>query len=63
MKCPLCGYEFNEMESKEGCSSCHVFGACNMIRCPNCGYEMPPEPKFIKRLKKWRKGDGDKQQD
>lgn len=61
MKCSLCGCEFNEQEGKGGCNTCHVFGACNMIRCPNCGYETPAEPKIIKRFKKWRKKDGNKQ--
>jgi len=60
MKCPLCGHEFNEAESKAGCSTCHIFGPCKMIRCPQCGYETPSEPKFIQRLKKWRKKDGKK---
>jgi ribosomal protein S26 len=61
MKCPLCGYEFNEQESKAGCSTCHILGACKMIRCPNCSYETPSEPKIIKRLKTWRYKDGNKQ--
>ena len=62
MKCSLCGYHFNEQESKGGCSTCHVFGACKMIRCSNCGYETPSEPKIIKRLKNWRKKDGTNRQ-
>jgi hypothetical protein len=24
-----------------------------MIKCPNCGYEVPEEPKIIKALKAW----------
>jgi hypothetical protein len=31
-----------------------------MLRCPNCGYETPPEPGFIKKLKEWRKRDAKK---
>jgi hypothetical protein len=26
-----------------------------MIKCPNCGYEIPMEPKLIKTIKGWRK--------
>ena len=60
MKCPLCGHTFNEDQARGGCSACNLFSACKMLRCPNCGYEPPPEPAFIKKLKEWRKRDAKK---
>lgn len=41
-KCPLCGNEFG-MGSATACQSCPMGGSCNMIKCPNCGYEFIPE--------------------
>jgi uncharacterized Zn finger protein len=62
MKCPLCGLEFDESEVSKACSGCHISRSCNLVRCPNCGYESPIEPKFIKKIKQWRskKNDSDK---
>ena len=57
MKCPLCGNEFREEESKAACQGCPLAGACHMVRCPNCGYDMPPEPKLPKVFKAWRRKD------
>ena len=50
MKCSLCGYTFNELEASSGCASCGFSKGCDLVRCPNCGYEAAPEPKWIKRL-------------
>jgi hypothetical protein len=55
MKCSFCGMEFKEEEAKKGCAGCSLTKGCQMIRCPRCGYEMPPEPGWIKRLKAWRR--------
>jgi len=51
MKCGLCGYEFDEKESRPACGNCIMAGGCKLIKCPNCGYEWPPEPKWLKILK------------
>jgi hypothetical protein len=56
MKCPLCGCEFKEGEGLAACQGCPLAGACNMIRCPNCGYDIPKEPRLIRALKAWRRG-------
>ncbi len=42
IKCPLCGNNFDEEQAKGGCAGCGVKG-CGLVRCPNCGYEFPPE--------------------
>lgn len=51
MKCPLCGYQFQEEEGKATCKGCPLAGACHMVRCPNCGYDIPMEPRLIKVFK------------
>ncbi len=57
MKCPLCGCQFREEDGKDTCQGCLLAGACHMVKCPNCGYEVPIEPGIIKAFKAWRKGD------
>jgi len=51
MKCSLCGLEFDEEKAQNACHGCILSKSCDLIRCPNCGYEMPVEPKFIKKLR------------
>ena len=59
MKCALCGYVFDEKNTKASCKGCIVAGGCNLIKCPNCGYETPKEPKWLKRIFKRRSKNGD----
>lgn len=40
--CPMCGMKFNGGEAAK-CSACSKLGSCNMVMCPNCGYELPSE--------------------
>ncbi len=55
MKCPLCGYQFMEQEGETHCPGCPLAGACHRVKCPDCGYDVPVEPKLIKVLKSWRR--------
>jgi rubredoxin len=56
MKCSLCGYEFNEKEAEGTCKNCPIMKGCRLIKCPNCGFEIPAqEPKWLKYFKKERK--------
>jgi rubredoxin len=55
MKCTLCGHEFNESEAQAGCTACSVFKKCDLVMCPNCNFEMVPDPEWIKRLKAKKK--------
>ena len=58
MKCSLCGFEFNEKETKSSCSGCYLAGNCELMKCPNCGFEMVPESKWIKKIiERLRKND------
>ena len=51
MKCPLCGTEFDE-GSVVACQSCPLAGKnCNLVCCPNCGYEWPAESRIVARIK------------
>lgn len=52
MRCDFCGCEFQEEEGNRGCKSCPVSAGCRMMKCPRCNYEIPPEPRWIGRLKK-----------
>jgi hypothetical protein len=51
MKCSLCGIEFDEKKAQAACSGCNLVKKCELIRCPNCNFEMVPEPEWIKKLK------------
>jgi hypothetical protein len=57
MKCAFCGYEFDEEQAESSCKGCFMAKGCKLIKCPNCSYETPPEPKFLKRLLKRRSKD------
>ena len=54
MKCSFCGHEFETSEAQSSCGACSMAGGCHLIRCPRCGYEMPPEAKLIGWLRKAR---------
>ncbi len=50
IKCPLCGYVFEEKESRGGCMACGKQG-CDLVKCPNCKYEFPPEKELVEKTK------------
>lgn len=42
MRCALCGYAFDSMAL--AChSSCPLSAGCNIVCCPNCGYQTVDE--------------------
>jgi hypothetical protein len=51
MKCTLCGFEFNEQEAESGCKGCGIISKCELIKCPNCNFEIAPEPEWIEQKK------------
>ncbi len=55
MRCSLCGYQFEEDESVVVCAGCPLSKNCNMVRCPNCGFEVPAESELVRILKDRRK--------
>jgi len=50
MKCPFCGFEFDE--PREMCAGCPMRKGCRAICCPNCGYELERESKLVDLLNK-----------
>ncbi|MBI4294784.1 MAG: hypothetical protein HY669_01290 [Chloroflexi bacterium] len=54
MKCPLCGLEYSETEAV-ACRGCPLARSCALVRCPNCGYEVPAEPGLVKAIRQRRK--------
>ena len=54
MKCSFCGHEFQPDEAERACSGCPLVPGCHLLRCPRCGYEMPPEAKLVSLLRKLR---------
>lgn len=54
MKCSLCGFNFKEAEGESTCKGCPMSSGCELVKCPNCGFEYPRESKFLKMLNKLR---------
>lgn len=52
MKCTLCGFEFNEEDVRSSCGGCYLAKRCELLKCPNCGFEMTTEPKWIKNRRR-----------
>ena len=55
MHCGFCGSRFDIASAEEVCSSCPIATGCQLVRCPVCGYEMPPEASLITVLRNLRK--------
>ena len=51
MKCTLCGHEFDEQKASGTCKRCVVSRGCDLVKCPNCGMDVPRTPKWIEKLK------------
>jgi hypothetical protein len=55
MRCGFCDYAFDPADAETACTGCPLVGDCHLIRCPRCGYEMPPEAKLVGWLRRLRK--------
>jgi predicted amidophosphoribosyltransferase len=52
LACPLCQTEIPP--DAESChAECPLARHCGLIRCPNCGYEMPRESKLVSLIRRW----------
>jgi len=60
MKCVFCGYEYSEDQAVCSCKGCPVSKGCSLMKCPNCGYETPAEPGWLKKLTERRGHDAQK---
>ena len=52
MTCGFCGKDFDEKDAGTSCDGCVMNFNCKMIKCPNCGYEIPREPAWLKKILK-----------
>lgn len=52
MKCSLCGMEYDEEKASKSCAGCIMAKKCGLVKCPNCGFETPPEPEWLKRRRR-----------
>lgn len=52
IKCGFCGLEFDPAQAAAACRSCPLARGCGLVRCPRCGYEMPPEARLVTWLRK-----------
>ncbi len=59
MKCSLCGFKFSQDEVETICKGCPLAKGCKLVRCPNCGYETPITPKWLRRLNERRRKYGE----
>jgi DNA-directed RNA polymerase subunit RPC12/RpoP len=41
VRCDLCGYRYRLDRAERGCDGCPLSGSCELVKCPNCGYETP----------------------
>lgn len=51
MRCAFCDREFDERHASKACSGCAVFGGCQKVKCPHCGYESPRETRLLRWLR------------
>lgn len=49
--CGMCQQSFDEDRAQPTCQACPLNHACRYVRCPNCGYENPVVPTWIKTLR------------
>jgi len=54
-KCPFCGFEFDAAAGTGHCGSSALAKNCKLIRCPNCAYETPAEPKLFAAIRNLRR--------
>ncbi len=57
MECGFCGYRFDPEAAVVACNGCPLVKGCHLVRCPRCGYEMPPESKLLAWLRQLGKRD------
>lgn len=50
--CPLCGRQFDP-KTNQACLKCPFKKGCQMVCCPNCGYQTVVEGKLGNAVKRW----------
>ncbi len=54
VRCGFCGHRFDPAEAARACGGCPLRGTCGALRCPRCGYEMPPPAMLVGWLRRLR---------
>ena len=57
MTCSFCAKTFLILDAEKTCRSCAVFGGCQKVKCPYCGYESPRETNvvhFFRKVNLWK---------
>jgi hypothetical protein len=50
VKCGFCGHKFIKEQADLSCKGCLIAKGCQLVKCPNCGYETLAEPKWLKKV-------------
>jgi len=51
--CPLCGARYSESDGRTCHSGCPLQHGCQLLSCPNCGYEVPASTRMTRWLGRW----------
>ena len=50
-QCALCGLRFTH--GGRVCGACPLGAACDLVRCPGCGFQFPRGSPTLERLRRW----------
>ena len=53
-QCALCGLRFTH--GGRVCGACPVGSACDLVRCPGCGYQFPRGSRTLEWIARWWRG-------
>ena len=56
--CPLCGAYYREEDGRSCRVRCPLERGCRLLRCPECGYEVPAPSRLTRALARWFGGAG-----
>ncbi|MGE5277509.1 MAG: hypothetical protein ACM3SU_10985 [Acidobacteriota bacterium] len=48
--CPLCGCRFEH--GGRACGSCPMSTGCDLVKCPNCGFQFPRASRIVAWLRR-----------
>lgn len=57
MTCSFCARTFLTVDAQKTCHTCALWGGCQKVKCPYCGYESPRETNaihFFRKVKQWK---------
>jgi predicted amidophosphoribosyltransferase len=51
--CALCQARFTHGDRV--CGACPLHAGCDLVKCPNCGYQFPRSSRLVEWLERWRR--------